>query len=49
MNKRREWGQNDVGMRVKRLQEMIEGEYAYRLSGVMRCSDQRGSGFMNEG
>ena len=29
-------------MRVKRLQEMMEGEYACRLSGVMKYSNQRG-------
>ena len=29
-------------MRVKRLQEMMEGKYAYRLSGVMKYSNQRG-------
>ena len=28
-------------MRVKRLQEMMEGEYACRLRGVIKCSDQR--------
>ena len=41
LNKRREQRQNAVRMRVKRLQEMIEGEYACHLSGVMRYSDQR--------
>ena len=41
LNKHREWRQNAVRMRVKRLQEMIEGKYACRLSGVMECSDQR--------
>ena len=30
-----------MGMRVKRLQKMMEGEYACRLSGVIRYSDQR--------
>ena len=29
-------------MRVKRLQKMMEGDYACRLSGVMKYSDQRG-------
>ena len=29
-------------MRVKRLQKMMEGEYACCLSGVMKYSDQRG-------
>ena len=29
-------------MRVKRLQEMMKGEYACRVSGVIKCSDQRG-------
>ena len=29
-------------MRVKGLQEMMEGEYACRLSGVMKYSNQRG-------
>ena len=29
-------------MRVKRLQKMMEGEYACRLSGLMKYSDQRG-------
>ena len=29
-------------MRVKRLQKMMEGEYACRLSRVMECSEQRG-------
>ena len=29
-------------IRVKRLQEMMEGEYACRLSGVMKYSNQRG-------
>ena len=29
-------------MRVKRLQEMMEGEYACCLSGVMKYSNQRG-------
>ena len=42
LNKRREWRQNAVRMRVKRLQEMMEGEYACRLSGVMKYSNQRG-------
>ena len=27
---------------MKRLQEMMEGEYACRLSGVMKYSNQRG-------
>ena len=42
LNKRREQRQNAVRMRVKRLQEIIEGRYACRLSGVIRYSDQRG-------
>ena len=29
-------------MRVKRLQEMMEGEYACCLSGIMKYSNQRG-------
>ena len=31
-----------MGMRVKRLQKMMEGEYVCRLSGVMKYNDQRG-------
>ena len=27
---------------MERLQKIMEGEYACRLSGVMECSDQRG-------
>ena len=29
-------------MRVERLQKVMEGEYTCRLSGVIKCSDQRG-------
>ena len=29
-------------MRVERLQKVMKGEYACRLSGVMKYSDQRG-------
>ena len=42
LNKRQEQRQNDMVMRVKRLQEMMEGEYACRLDGVMKYSNQRG-------
>ena len=42
LNKCREQRQNAVRMRVKRLQEMMEGKYACHLTGVMRYSDQRG-------
>ena len=42
LNKRREQRQNAVRMRVKRLQEMVEGEYACCLSGVIKYSNQRG-------
>ena len=42
LNKRRERRQNDRGMRVKRLQEMMEGEYAYHLSGIIKYSNKRG-------
>ena len=31
-----------MGMRVKRLQKMMEGEYACHLSGVIKYSDHRG-------
>ena len=34
LNKRRERRQNAVRMRVKRLQEMMEGEYTCRLRGL---------------
>ena len=42
LNKRREQRQNDMGMRVKRLQKMMEGKYACCLSGVIKYNDQRG-------
>ena len=42
LNKRQERRQNDMRMRVERLQKVMEGEYAYRLSGVMKYSNQRG-------
>ena len=42
LNKRRERRQNGMRMRVKRLQEIMEGKYACLLSRVMKHSDQRG-------
>ena len=42
LNKCQEQRQNAVRMRVKRLQEIIEGEYASRLSRVIKYSNQRG-------
>ena len=42
MNKHQEQRQNDMRMRVERLQKAMEGEYACYLRGVMKYSDQRG-------
>ena len=42
VNKCREQRQNDVVMRMERLHKMVEGEYACRLRGIEKYSDQRG-------
>ena len=42
LNKRRERRQNDIRMRVERLQKVMEGEYACRLKWVIKYSNKRG-------
>ena len=42
LNKHQERRQNDMRMRVERLQKVMEGEYACHLRGVMKYHDQRG-------
>ena len=42
LNKRQERRQNAVRMRVKGLQDMMEGEYTCHLSGVIKYSNERG-------
>ena len=39
LNKHQERRKNDVVMRVERLQKVMEGKYACRLSGVIKYSD----------
>ena len=41
LNKCWEWRQNDMRMRVERLQKVMEGEYAWHLRGVMKYRYQR--------